>query len=158
MGGSEGQTPYTRGRLFNLRVREIDAAVRDVESGASRRRQLFCAQIPAGYGTVTAKGVEDTSFYIYNRLVSLNDVGGDPTAFGYSVAGFHGASADRAAKWPHTMIATSTHDNKRSADVRARINVLSEMSAAWRLQLRRWSRMNRRRKRIIDDYRADTER
>jgi (1->4)-alpha-D-glucan 1-alpha-D-glucosylmutase len=60
-------------------------------------RQLFCAQIPAGYGPVTAKGVEDTSFYIYNRLVSLNDVGGDPTAFGYSVAGFHGASADRAA-------------------------------------------------------------
>ena len=105
---------------------------------------------------VTAKGVEDTSFYIYNRLVSLNDVGGDPTAFGYSVAGFHGASADRAAKWPHTMIATSTHDNKRSADVRARINVLSEMSAAWRLQLRRWSRMNRRRKRIIDDLPAPT--
>jgi (1->4)-alpha-D-glucan 1-alpha-D-glucosylmutase len=99
---------------------------------------------------VMAKGVEDTSFYIYNRLLSLNDVGGDPATFGYGVNAFHGASADRAAKWPHTMLATSTHDNKRSEDVRARINVLSELPAAWRLNLRRWSRMNRSKKRLVD--------
>ena len=93
---------------------------------------------------MTAKGVEDTAFYRYNRLVSLNEVGGDPAQLRHArVAAFHGASADRAAHWPHTMLATSTHDNKRSEDVRARIDVLSEMPAAWRLLLRRWSRMNR---------------
>jgi (1->4)-alpha-D-glucan 1-alpha-D-glucosylmutase len=100
---------------------------------------------------VMAKGVEDTSFYIFNRLVSLNDVGGDPSAFGYSVNAFHGASADRAAKWPNTMLATSTHDNKRSEDVRMRIDVLSELPAAWRLKLRRWSRLNRSKKRKLND-------
>ena len=99
---------------------------------------------------VMAKGVEDTSFYIYNRLLSLNDVGGDPATFGYGVNAFHGASADRAAKWPHTMLATSTHDNKRSEDVRMRIDVLSELPAAWRLKLRRWSRLNRAKKRKVD--------
>jgi (1->4)-alpha-D-glucan 1-alpha-D-glucosylmutase len=76
----------------------------------------------------------------------LNEVGGDPRTFGFSLNAFHAASADRAKTWPHTMLATSTHDNKRSEDVRARINVLSEMPAAWRLMLRRWSRLNRRKK------------
>jgi len=99
---------------------------------------------------VTAKGIEDTAFYIYNRLVSLNDVGGDPEQFGLSVTAFHGASAQRAARWPHTLLATSTHDNKRSEDVRARIDVISEMPAAWRLLVRRWSRLNRQRKRTVD--------
>jgi (1->4)-alpha-D-glucan 1-alpha-D-glucosylmutase len=67
------------------------------------------------------------------------------------VRAFHGASLDRAKHWPHTLIATSTHDNKRSEDVRARIDVLSEMPAAWRLALRRWSRMNRNRKQMVND-------
>jgi (1->4)-alpha-D-glucan 1-alpha-D-glucosylmutase len=99
---------------------------------------------------VMAKGVEDTAFYIYNRLVSLNDVGGDPARFGYSVRAFHFASAERAEKWPTTMLATSTHDNKRSEDVRARIDVLSELASAWRLQLRRWRRLNRTHKRKVE--------
>jgi (1->4)-alpha-D-glucan 1-alpha-D-glucosylmutase len=94
--------------------------------------QQFCAP-------VAAKGVEDTAFYRYHRLVSLNEVGGDPGNFGTSAAAFHGASADRAARWPHTMLATSTHDNKRSEDVRCRIDVLSERPAAWRLALARWT-------------------
>ncbi len=92
---------------------------------------------------VTAKGVEDTAFYRYFPLSSLNEVGGEPAHFGMTVADFHTASADRAARWPHTMLATSTHDNKRSEDVRTRIDVLSEMPAAWRLALRRWRAMNR---------------
>jgi (1->4)-alpha-D-glucan 1-alpha-D-glucosylmutase len=95
---------------------------------------------------VAAKGVEDTAFYRFNRLVSLNEVGGDPEQFGLGVRAFHAASADRAARWPHTMLATSTHDNKRSEDVRARIDALSEMPAAWRAMLRRWSMINRSRK------------
>ena len=100
---------------------------------------------------VMAKGLEDTSFYRYNRLVSLNEVGGDPQRFGVSVAQFHEANERRAQCWPNSMLATSTHDSKRSEDVRARINVLSEMPAAWRLSLRRWRDWNRSRKRMIDD-------
>jgi len=100
---------------------------------------------------VAAKGVEDTAFYRYHRLVSLNDVGSDPATFGMPVSAFHGASAGRAAHWPHTLLATSTHDNKRSEDVRARIDVLSEMPAAWQAMTQRWARMNRARKRTVDD-------
>ncbi len=101
-----------------------------------------------------AKGVEDTAFYRYNRLVSLNDVGGDPSEFGFPPAKFHRASAHRAKHWPHTMLATSTHDNKRSEDVRARIDVLSELAAGWRLRLWRWHRMNAARKAVVEDLPA----
>ena len=103
---------------------------------------------------VMAKGVEDTAFYLYNRLVSLNDVGGDPTEFGFPPAKFHRASAHRAKHWPHTMLATSTHDNKRSEDVRCRIDTLTELAAGWRLHLRRWHRMNLGRKQSIEDMPA----
>jgi (1->4)-alpha-D-glucan 1-alpha-D-glucosylmutase len=99
---------------------------------------------------VTAKGVEDTALYRFNRLVSLNEVGSDPQQFGMTVRAFHAASADRAATWPHTMLATSTHDNKRSEDVRARIDVISERPGAWRAAVGRWSRMNRSCKTLVD--------
>jgi len=99
---------------------------------------------------VAAKGVEDTAFYLYGRLASLNEVGGDPQQFGMTVRAFHGASADRAARWPYTILATSTHDNKRSEDVRNRIDVLSEIPAAWRLALRRWSAMNQSHRANLD--------
>jgi (1->4)-alpha-D-glucan 1-alpha-D-glucosylmutase len=115
--------------------------------GFARRFQQFTAP-------VMAKGVEDTASYVYHRLASLNEVGGDPTCFGVTVPSFHRTSEDRAAKWPFTMLATSTHDNKRSEDVRARINVLSEVPAAWRLNLRRWSRLNRSRKVMVEGKRA----
>ena len=118
--------------------------------GFVRRFQQFTSP-------VMAKAVEDTSFYIYNRLVSLNEVGGDPRTFGISLKAFHAASADRARSWPHTMLATSTHDNKRSEDVRARINVLSEAPAAWRLALRRWSRLNQRKKIQVGDEPAPSK-
>ena len=100
------------------------------------RFQQFCAPL-------AAKGVEDCVFYRYLQLVSLNEVGGDPTAQGLTVQAFHGASADRAARWPHTLLATSTHDNKRSEDVRNRIAVLSERPALWRLGLMRWHQLTR---------------
>ena len=81
---------------------------------------------------VTAKGIEDTALYIYNRLVSLNEVGGEPDRFGITPDALHGWLANRASKWPHGLSASSTHDTKRSEDVRARINALSELSAEWR--------------------------
>ena len=93
---------------------------------------------------VTAKGVEDTAFYRYHRLVSLNEVGGEPERFGLSVAEFHTQCQTRLEKWPHGLSATSTHDTKRSEDVRVRIHVLSEIPAAWRAAVRRWHAWNRR--------------
>ena len=105
---------------------------------------------------VMAKGVEDTAFYRYNRLVSLNEVGGNPNKFGTTIEEFHAANQERLKCWPHSMLASSTHDSKRSEDVRARINVLSEMPAAWRLHLRRWRDWNRKRKQTVDEQAAPT--
>ncbi|MGZ8202931.1 MAG: malto-oligosyltrehalose synthase, partial [Burkholderiales bacterium] len=114
------------------------------------RVRSFAIKMQQFTAPVTAKGVEDTAFYRYHRLVSLNDVAGDPDQFGMPVSAFHGACAERCAHRPHTMLATSTHDNKRSEDVRARIDVISEMPDAWRRLLRRWDRINRPKKSRIE--------
>ncbi|RYF32579.1 MAG: malto-oligosyltrehalose synthase, partial [Comamonadaceae bacterium] len=116
--------------------------IADASDALRMRVRRFAMRFQQFSAPVTAKGVEDTAFYRYFPLSSLNEVGGEPAHFGMTVAAFHIASADRAERWPHTMLATSTHDNKRSEDVRNRINVLSEMPAAWRLALRRWRAMN----------------
>lgn len=97
-------------------------------------------------GPLMAKGVEDTALYIYNRLLSLNEVGGDPARFGLSLAEFHQFNQSRQANWPQAMSTTSTHDTKRSEDVRARINVLSELPEAWQQQVDRWYQLNARHK------------
>ncbi|WP_291993374.1 malto-oligosyltrehalose synthase [Candidatus Accumulibacter sp. ACC003] len=112
--------------------------------------QAFAMKFQQVSSPVMAKGVEDTAFYRYHRLTSLNDVGGEPRRFGISVAAFHKATRARAIRWPHNMLATSTHDSKRSEDMRARLNVLSEVPAAWKLMLKRWRRLNRGRKRLLD--------
>jgi (1->4)-alpha-D-glucan 1-alpha-D-glucosylmutase len=91
-------------------------------------------------GPVMAKGVEDTAFYTFNRLASLNEVGGDPGAFGTSVEEFHAACAEAQERWPTAMLATSTHDTKRSEDVRARISLLSEIPDEWAAFATRWVR------------------
>ena len=101
-------------------------------------------------GPVMAKGVEDTAFYLYNRLVSLNEVGGSPDRFGITMEAFHGQNIERCKNRPLAMLATSTHDTKRSEDVRARISVLSEMPEQWREGIFRWSRLNRKLKVIVD--------
>lgn len=93
-------------------------------------------------GPVMAKGVEDTTFYIYNRFVALNEVGGDPGRFGMTVADFHEAMTKAQRDRPSSMLATSTHDTKRSEDVRARLALLSEMPDEWRTTLLRWRAMN----------------
>ena len=91
-------------------------------------------------GPIMAKGVEDTALYLYNRLISMNDVGGSPEPF--SVDRFHQFNLDRSIHWSGAMNATSTHDTKRSEDVRARINLLSEMPGAWTRHVNRWHRWN----------------
>jgi (1->4)-alpha-D-glucan 1-alpha-D-glucosylmutase len=90
-------------------------------------------------GMVMAKGVEDTTFYRWNRFVALNEVGGDPSRFGVSAAEFHTALAAREASWPSTMTTLSTHDAKRSEDARARLAVLAEIPGEWNDLVRRWS-------------------
>lgn len=89
-------------------------------------------------GPVTAKGAEDTAFYRYARLLSLNEVGGDPALFGTPPRDFHAAARERAERWPHAMLAGSTHDTKRGEDTRARISVLSEMPQTWSAYLSAW--------------------
>ncbi|MEJ8813153.1 malto-oligosyltrehalose synthase [Variovorax ureilyticus] len=126
---------FVRNALLGHAPESADAAVSRMAVRFARRFQQFSA--PAA-----AKGMEDTAFYRYFPLSSLNEVGGEPDRIGMSLAEFHEASADRQRRWPHTMLATSTHDNKRSEDVRLRIDVLSECPALWRLALRRWHAMN----------------
>jgi (1->4)-alpha-D-glucan 1-alpha-D-glucosylmutase len=93
-------------------------------------------------GPVMAKGVEDTAFYCYNRLISLNEVGGDPGRFGISAEQFHSFCHEIQTSRPWSMLSSSTHDTKRSEDVRARISLLSEAPALWKDCLNRWSAMN----------------
>jgi (1->4)-alpha-D-glucan 1-alpha-D-glucosylmutase len=91
-----------------------------------------------------AKGVEDTAFYCFNRAVSLNEVGGDPGTFGTPPDRFYATAEHLVRTWPRTMLASSTHDTKRSEDVRARLNVLSEIPDQWCAAVARWSRRNDR--------------
>jgi (1->4)-alpha-D-glucan 1-alpha-D-glucosylmutase len=109
-----------------------------------QRERDLATRVQQLTGPVMAKGVEDTAFYRYNRLTSLNEVGGDPGRFGLSVEEFHRACADAYDAWPHGMLALSTHDTKRSEDVRARISLLSEMPAEWMATVERWSLLNGR--------------
>jgi (1->4)-alpha-D-glucan 1-alpha-D-glucosylmutase len=98
-------------------------------------------------GPLMAKGLEDTTFYIYNRLLSLNEVGGSPDIFGIDLEEFHRFNQRRFQDWPHTLNATSTHDTKRGEDIRARLNVLSEMPEDWERSLKAWNKVNARHKR-----------
>lgn len=98
---------------------------------------------------VMAKGVEDTALYKYCILLSLNDVGSNPQQFGSSLQRFHYLNQERQHHWPHTMLNLSTHDSKRSGDVRARINVLSEIPYEWQSEVKKWNLINRSRKRKI---------
>ena len=90
---------------------------------------------------VMAKGVEDTSFYRYLRLLALNEVGGDPARFGLSLADFHAANLERARRFPAGLLVTQTHDTKRSGDARARIGALASMADDWRASVMRWHSM-----------------
>ncbi|MQA29032.1 MAG: malto-oligosyltrehalose synthase [Luteitalea sp.] len=93
---------------------------------------------------VAAKGIEDTTLYIYNRLLSLNEVGSQPTRFGLDPEAVHAWMERRRQQWPAALSATSTHDTKRGEDVRARLNVLSEVPEEWRVAVATWRGLNRR--------------
>jgi (1->4)-alpha-D-glucan 1-alpha-D-glucosylmutase len=101
-------------------------------------------------GPVMAKGVEDTTFYVYNRFAALNEVGGHPEHLGVSVAELHRAAVERQRRWPHAMLASTTHDTKRSEDVRARMAVIAEAPREWRHMIATWSRRNASKKTLRD--------
>jgi (1->4)-alpha-D-glucan 1-alpha-D-glucosylmutase len=118
---------------------------------ADREERLdFVRRFQQITGPVTAKGYEDTVLYRFNRLVSLNEVGGDPSRFGTSLAEFHAENAERRRRSPHALSATATHDTKRGEDVRARISALSEIPAEWRARVAAWQRHNRKHRTMVE--------
>ncbi|MCJ7594937.1 MAG: malto-oligosyltrehalose synthase [Desulfobacterales bacterium] len=162
-GGDERDHAHIRRAVEASRERnpglryELDFVERflllDVEDTLSEEekaeRTRFVMRFQQFTGPLMAKGFEDTVLYLFNRLLSLNEVGGNPDQFGVTLEGFHDFCKKRAEQWPHSLNATSTHDTKRGEDVRARINVLSELPGEWEKNLKAWSKINAKRKRRI---------
>jgi (1->4)-alpha-D-glucan 1-alpha-D-glucosylmutase len=145
-------TPAAEVAIFDFILDMLVLARLDEYSVNIQRRIIqFALRFQQYTAPVMAKGMEDTAFYVSNRLVSLNDVGFDPRVFAISSSAFHHGNRQRLADWPSAMVTTSTHDSKRGEDVRARINVLSELYDQWRTHLGRWSRINRGRKRLVNE-------
>lgn len=134
----------------------IEAALTTDLGGVFQDRQTrdeavrFAMRVQQFTGPVMAKSFEDTAFYRYHRLQSLNEVGSDPRNFGLSLSAFHHLNQERSTRWPQSMLATGTHDTKLGEDVRARINVLSEIPAEWGQRAARWASLNRRKKQELD--------
>jgi (1->4)-alpha-D-glucan 1-alpha-D-glucosylmutase len=118
--------------------------------GQREARLAFLMRWQQFTGPIMAKAFEDTFLYVYNPLISLNEVGGDPRPSTAPSADFSKFVTERLHDWPHALNATTTHDTKRSEDIRARISVLSEMPAEWQSHLARWSKLNASHRKSID--------
>lgn len=134
-------------RAIGFEKRSVDLLehllVSSDEKGRPRYEE-FCLRFQQLTPTISAKGLEDTAFYRYFPLSSLNEVSGDPSVFGSTVEDFHAKNLEIAKQWPNSMLASSTHDTKWSEDSRARLDVLSEFPADWKAAIYRWSRINQR--------------
>jgi (1->4)-alpha-D-glucan 1-alpha-D-glucosylmutase len=115
--------------IADILLQKFAAYVAEAERPA---QHAFALKLQQMFGPVMAKGLEDTAFYVYNRLVSLNEVGGEPEHFGNTVESFHESGKLRAQQWPRSLLATATHDTKRGEDIRVRIDALSELPEEWR--------------------------
>jgi (1->4)-alpha-D-glucan 1-alpha-D-glucosylmutase len=122
----------------------------NLDAAGLREREFFVGRFQQVTSPVMAKGVEDTAFYRHYPLCSTNEVGGEPARAAVSVEQFHHENQCRQQEHPGAMICTSTHDTKRSEDVRARISVLSEIPGEWRKAINRWARLNRRHRRDVE--------
>ncbi len=148
------------GSRINKAVFDLIKGMLLLESGGEPNRATvegvleFVMKFQQLTGPAMAKGMEDTAFYRFNRFVSLNEVGGDPGRFGFALSAFHRTNSEAAKNWPHTMIASATHDTKRGEDIRARLNVLSEIPDEWRDTVNRWSQINAGKKTCIEDIPA----
>ena len=143
------RNPKTEPAIFRF-IRNILLAEGEISHEERTQRLHFAGKFQQLSSPVTAKGIEDTAFYIYNRLASLNEVGGNPGKFGVGSDELHEFFQQRQRDWPRAMSTLSTHDTKRSEDVRARINALSEFPEEWELCLRRWAEMNTPHRATID--------
>lgn len=122
----------------------------ELDQSGRHERELFVGRFQQVTSPVMAKGVEDTAFYRYFPLASLEEVGGDPARRPVTVDEFHRHNLARQTQWPRSLLSTTTHDSKRSEDVRARIDVLSEIPHLWQRAVNRWARLNRRYRRQVD--------
>jgi (1->4)-alpha-D-glucan 1-alpha-D-glucosylmutase len=137
------RAPIINASLFSF-LRDLLLLRHPQHLGEAHRRERveLVRKLQQVTGPVTAKAIEDTAFYVYQRLVSLNEVGGDPGHFGLSVEAFHRLCGERQTTWPGSLNTTSTHDTKRSEDVRARVSVLSEIPDEWIARITKWSTLN----------------
>jgi (1->4)-alpha-D-glucan 1-alpha-D-glucosylmutase len=155
IAAAKRRNPAMEESIFNfLRDVLVLRSPQNLEDGGRAAHAQFVLKFQQTTGPVMAKGLEDTVFYIYNRLPALNEVGGEPQQFGLNVESFHQRNLDRQRDWPATLLATSTHDTKRSEDVRARVIAISEITELWRRSLQRWHTANHRWKRMVNDLEA----
>ena len=149
---AQRRNPTVSRELFTF-VRDMLLLQYQVSASADEQaeQRRFVGKFQQVTAPVMAKGLEDTALYVYNRLLSLNEVGGDADRFGVSPEELHRTFRERQAKWPWALSALSTHDTKRSEDVRARLNVLSELPHEWQASLQRWSNLNAQYRRDLDD-------
>ena len=155
IAAAKRRNPAIEESIFNfLRDVLLLRSPQDPDAAGRAAHAQFVLKFQQTTGPVMAKGLEDTLFYIYNRLAALNEVGGEPQQFGLSVELFHQRNLDRQRDWPAALLATSSHDTKRSEDVRARIVSISEIPELWRRSLQRWRTANRGWKRAVNDSQA----
>jgi (1->4)-alpha-D-glucan 1-alpha-D-glucosylmutase len=154
---ARNRNPAVSSSLFNF-VRDTLLQKPPQPGGADNAYQAEQRRLAGKFQQVTspviAKGIEDTAFYQFNRLLSLNEVGGDPDRFGLPPAALHKQLAERRQRWPRALSTTATHDTKRGEDVRARINVLSEIPGEWREAAVRWRELNRPHRVMVDELEA----
>jgi (1->4)-alpha-D-glucan 1-alpha-D-glucosylmutase len=149
------RNPDVDASAFNFLRDILFLSKRGANSPEARAEQLrFALKFQQLTGPVMAKGVEDTTFYVYNRFISANEVGGSAESFGISLDLLHKSNQERLKSSPSTMLTTSTHDTKRSEDVRNRLNVLSEMPEVWSRYVNKWQRQNGKYKRTLQDGRV----
>jgi (1->4)-alpha-D-glucan 1-alpha-D-glucosylmutase len=145
------RAPGTTPLVFDFVEQLLLKKIRVYTPDECEQRAKFIGKFQQITSPVAAKGIEDTALYVYNRLLSLNEVGSDPTRFGVSPDAAHRWFAERQRKWPCALSATSTHDTKRGEDVRARLDVLSEIPGEWKEAVTRWRALNRRFKVQLND-------
>jgi (1->4)-alpha-D-glucan 1-alpha-D-glucosylmutase len=138
------RAPGVAGVVFDFIERLLLKRTSETSADECAARARFIGKFQQITSPVAAKGIEDTALYVHNRLLSLNEVGSDPTQFGLEPSAVHAWMTTRRERWPVALSATSTHDTKRGEDVRARLNVLSEIPDAWKAAVAKWRAVNRR--------------